>query len=39
MLRFESRTGSLTGIRLDLSKREPVEQTVIDPILALFAWE
>ena len=25
------------GIKLEVSKRETVEQTVIDPILALFA--
>jgi len=26
------------GIKLEVSKREPVEQTVIGPILALFVW-
>ena len=37
MPRFEVELASSHGIKLEVSKREPVEQTVIDPILALFA--
>ena len=37
MPRFEVELAASHGIKLEVSKREPVEQTVIDPILALFA--
>jgi hypothetical protein len=37
MPRFEVKLAASHGIKLEGSKREPVEQTVIDPILALFA--
>ena len=37
MPRFEVELAAAHGIKLEVSKREPVEQTVIDPILALFA--
>jgi hypothetical protein len=37
MPRFEVELATSHGIKLEGSKREPVEQTVIDPILALFA--
>ena len=37
MPRFEVELSASHGIKLEVSKREPVEQTVIDPILALFA--
>jgi hypothetical protein len=37
MPRFEGRTGSAHGIKLEVSKRERLErQTVIDPIPVLF---
>jgi hypothetical protein len=34
MPRFEVELAASHGIKLEVSKREPVEQTVIDPILA-----
>ena len=37
MPRFEGRTGSRTWNKLEVSKREPIQQMVIDLILALFA--
>src|SRR5271168_3873453 len=37
MLRFEVELATSHGIKLEISKRERVEQPVIDPILALFA--
>src|SRR5216683_2619116 len=37
MPRFEVELAASHGIKLEVSKREPVEQNVIDPILALFA--
>jgi hypothetical protein len=37
MARFEVELAAAHGIKMEVSKREPVEQTVIDPILALFA--
>ena len=37
MPRFEVELAAPHGIKLEFSKREPVEQTVLDPILALFA--
>jgi hypothetical protein len=37
MPRFEEELAASHGIKLEVSEREPVEQTVIDPIPALFA--
>jgi hypothetical protein len=37
MPRFEVELAASHRITLEVRKREPVEQTVIDPILALFA--